>query len=232
MGLGQHGQVRALHRRPQEGVGAAPAPAVLLRRLHAADAIRLAVVVVGVEREVAGPRGVDDQVGELAGVGRVGDVEGAADAVVVLLAGAALAALGALEVGQDLVPAPAGAAVGRPAVVVDRAAAHVEHRVHRARAAERLAARDVEAAVVAARLGLGLVVPVELRLELLGEGGGDRDLRRAAAAAGLDQQHLDAAVLAQPRRQQAAGGPGADDHVVVVVHLSLRLSTRPRHGVS
>ena len=52
---GQDRQVRPPGGGPQEGVGGAPAPTVLLRRLDDADAVGLAVVVVGVEREAALP---------------------------------------------------------------------------------------------------------------------------------------------------------------------------------
>ena len=188
---GQDRQVRAAGGRAQEGVGGAPPPAVLLRRLDEAVPFGLAVVVVGVDREAALPAGLDHQVGEAARAAQGRDVEQSADAVG--RGGAGLVVLGADEVGEDVVPAPAGAAgVVAPAVVVGAVAAHVEHRVHRARAAEALAARHVEGAAVAAGLGAAAVVPVELRPELLGEGGRNLDVRRAVAAPGLDQQNLGA----------------------------------------
>src|SRR5690606_4518497 len=61
------------------------------------------------------------------------------------------------EVGQALVPAPAGVgaeAVARaPAVVVARLAAHVDHAVDAGTAAQHLAARVAQRAAVQARVG-------------------------------------------------------------------------------
>ena len=120
----------------------------------------------------------------------VGDVERAADRVV--LGSAALVVLGLEEVGPDVLPAPARRALGLPQVIVQRPAADVEHGVHRARPAQRLAARDVERAAVAVRLGLGREVPVQLGVELLGEARRDLDVGAAVLAAGLDEQDPDA----------------------------------------
>ena len=106
--------------------------------------------------------------------------------------------LGALEVGQDIPVAPPRRALRLPGVVVPRAAADVEHGVHRAGAAEPLPARDVEGAPVDMRLGLGGVVPVELGVELLGERGRDLDVRRAVLGPGLEQQDADRRVGPQP----------------------------------
>ncbi len=169
-------QVRQPLGRAQERVCGAPAPPLALRHLDHADPGRLAVVVVVVGRVAGGAAGADHQVGELARAPRRRDVQ--QPAVAVGRRGARLMVLGADEVGQHLVPAPAGAAVlVAPTVIVGAMAAHVEHRVHRARAAERLAARHVELAVVAAGLGPGREVPVELGPELLRERRRDLDLR-------------------------------------------------------
>src|SRR5262249_59300527 len=77
---------------------------------------------------------------------------GPAAAVVAVLA--ALVVLGAAEVGQDVLVAPAVEAHRPPLVVVGPVAADVDHRVQRARPAEDAAARQVVAAVGPARLGL------------------------------------------------------------------------------
>ena len=131
--------------------------------------------------------------------------------------------------GQHVVAAPARRALRLPGVVVQRAAAHVEHRVHRARAAEALAARDVQRAPVDVRLGLGREVPVELGVELVGERGRDLDVGRAVPAAGLEQQHADRRVLGQAVGEHAAGRAGADDHVVKPLHEVVPRSGRPRN---
>ena len=78
-------------------------------------------------------------------------------------------------------PQPGGALLD-PEVVVERPAADVEHRVHRARAAQRLAARDEQRAPVDGGLGLGRVVPVELRVELVRERRRDLDVRDGGRA--------------------------------------------------
>ena len=128
---------------------------------------------------------------------------------------AARVVLGLDEVGQHVAIAPAGRALRLPGVVVERAAAHVQHRVHRARAAEALAARDVQRAAVYVRLGLGRVVPVELGVELVGERRRDLDVQRAVAPAGLEQQHAHRGVLRQAVGEHASRRARADDHVVV-----------------
>src|SRR5438552_3652908 len=66
------------------------------------------------------------------------------------------------EVRQDLLVAPPPGTLRLPPVVVQRATADVEHRVHRARAAEPLPPRDVQRPPVHVRLRLGREVPVEL----------------------------------------------------------------------
>src|SRR4029077_6172878 len=68
----------------------------------------------------------------------VGHAERTADAVELVLA--PFVVLRPLEVRQDVVVAPAPAPVGPPAVEVAPVAAHVDHRVDRAGAADHLAA--------------------------------------------------------------------------------------------
>jgi hypothetical protein len=55
------------------------------------------------------------------------------------------------------------------------------------------------------RLGLRGEVPVELGVELLGEGCRDLDVRTAVAAAGLDEQDARGRVLGEPVGQNASG---------------------------
>src|SRR5205085_3869426 len=87
------------------------------------------------------------------------------------------------------------------------------------RSAEGLALRHVEPAVVAPRLGLRLVVPVELRLELLGERRRNLDVRVAVLPSGLEQEDPGGRVLGKAVGKNTAGGAGPDDHIV-----------RGRHG--
>ena len=105
------------------------------------------------------------------------------------LVGAPPVVLRALEVGQHVVPGPAGIAELAPVVVVGRLAAHVDHAVDRRAAAQHLAARIVQRTSVQAGLGLGLEAPVGARVAH-GVEIADRDVdpEVVVAAAGLQQQ--------------------------------------------
>src|SRR3546814_2488512 len=63
----------------------------------------------------------------------------------VVCIGAVHIALGALEIGEHRVPAPAGRAEFGPAIVIPCIAADVEHRVDRARSAHAAPARLIAA---------------------------------------------------------------------------------------
>ena len=104
------------------------------------------------------------------------------------LIGAALVVLGLLEERQHVLVAPALVAELAPVVVVPGVAAHVEHGVDRRRAAQRLAARPVHAAVVAMDLRHRLVAPVVGRL---------------LAEAGEARRHLE--------QEGPSGRPGLED---------------------
>src|SRR5262249_48041844 len=82
-------------------------------------------------------------------------------------------------------------------------------------AAQDLAAGQVEAAPAERRLWFGRIVPVELRLEELGEGDGRLDLRRVIPWAGFDERHPNARVLAETRCQHAPSRAGTHDDVVI-----------------
>ena len=160
----------------------------------------------------------------------VGDVQRAALAAAVVAA--ALEMLRLLEVGQDLRIGPAAIAELAPGVVVERLAAHIEHAVDRARAAERAAARAGDAPAGHALLRLHLEVPVEgLVVEQLGEAGRDVDPHRLVARPRLEQQHLDARILGQPVGQHAARRAAAHDDIIPIGHdvsLAYRTSSHRR----
>ena len=206
-------QVRARQRGVEVGHRGRAAHAVALRHLVAADAVLLAGVEVLDLAEPGRRGGVDEGVRERVHGVRVRDGQRPAGAVE--LRRAALVVLGALEVGQHVVPAPARVAEVAPLVVVAAVAADVDHRVQRGGAAEHAAAREVDAAAVERGLGLGCEVPVEGRLVELGEG--DRDVQAVLGVrrAGLDEADGAVRVLGQAVGQHAAGRAGADDHVVV-----------------
>ena len=206
----------------QIGDRGAPAPAVADGRLVVADAILARAVEVGVARDARLDGRLDDGVDDLAAKAAVADLERAADAVELALA--ALLVLGLAEVGQDAREVPALAAALAPAVVVGGRAAHVDHAVERAGAAQHLAARLVGGAAVEAGDGLALEFPVVagVRVELVVA---DRDVDPgiAVAPAGLEQQHPVAARLRQARRHRAAGGARPRDDEVEGFLAALRL---------
>ena len=133
----------------------------------------------------------------------------------VRLVGAGREILAALEVGQHVVPRPAGVAELAPLVVVARLAAHVDHAVDRRAAAQHLAARVGEGAAVEAGLRLGLEAPVGASVAHaieIADGNVDPDI--VVAPARLEQQDADGRIGAQPVGQDAACRPGPDDHIV------------------
>ncbi|MCY1294687.1 hypothetical protein D9M70_439920 [compost metagenome] len=126
------------------------------------------------------------------------------------------------EIGKHVVIAPARIAGGFPVVEIVARAAHVDHRVDRSGAALDLAARHVDAAILKRGFRLARIHPVHLRV-IVAAGVADRDLEPEGivVAAGLDQKHLVATVLAEPARKDATRRPGADDDVIVDHLVSL-----------
>jgi len=117
----------------------APAPAVLLRDLVKAYAFLVRSVEVRVARTPGLHTRLHERQRSRLRRTHFRDVQRAAGAVERI--GAALIVLAALEHRQHVGPAPAGISGRGPVVVVARVTAHVDHRVYRARSAERPAAR-------------------------------------------------------------------------------------------
>ncbi len=132
------------------------------------------------------------------------------------LARAPVMVLLAEEVGQHVVPAPAGKAELAPAVIIGRLAAHIDHGVDGRRAADHPAARIGDRAAAQIGLGRGLEHPVGARIADRVEIA-DRNMEPdpVVAAAGLDDQHAVAGIAAQPIGEHAAGRAGADDDEIV-----------------
>jgi hypothetical protein len=148
------------------------------------------------------------------------DAERASDAVPRKLSPALI--LGSLEERADIGVAPPLCSLGRPSVVVERVAANVDHRVHRARAAEQLAARHVEAPAEELGLGLGEIGPIVARLEQPGKRGRNARCERLACRAGFEQKNPHARLFREPSSENAPGRPGSDDDEIV-----LRAAFRP-----
>jgi hypothetical protein len=214
-GLGHAGQVRPAQGRRQIGRRRAPALAVADGQVVGAKALLLVAVEVlgrGVARLAAGL----DQGGVERALGLPARHVQRARAAVIGVA-AAMVGFRALEVGQDLGIGPARQPHLPPLVVVARVAADIDHAVDRRAAAQALAARPPQLAIVEVRFFLGPEAPVLLALGLdqLAHPGRHLDQERGVLAAGLQQQDLDVGVLGQSGREDAAGRTGADDDVVV-----------------
>src|SRR5262249_2165257 len=125
--VGAHLDVAALDRRAQVGDRRRAAAAVALGDLEAPGALLGGPVVVVVARDADLLAGVDERLDDRVHRAALADAQRAADPVVPVRA--ALVVLGALEVRQDVLVAPAGVPHRRPAVVVGPVAAHVDHRV-------------------------------------------------------------------------------------------------------
>ena len=131
---------------------------------------------------------------------------------------AALPPLAALEVGQHIGIGPTARSLLRPAIVIAAMAARVSHHVDRGRSTQDLPAHRLDFAAVHARLGLGVIAPVEHVVFVhLAHAERDVDERIEVAPTRFDQQHARGFVLAQPIGQHAAGRTRTDDHVVVAL---------------
>jgi hypothetical protein len=212
--LGLDAQVGPLlHGRRQVGLGGAAAPALVRGELVVAGAFLRGAVEVAGARHADLLRAVDEGLDQLVLRGNVRNLQRSAAAVEGV--GAALVALGLDEVGQHVVVAPAGVAQRGPMVVVLALAADVDEAVDRAGAAQRLAARPVDAPAVHVGVGVGLEAPVIGGApHRLAVADGQVNPQRPIGRAGFEQQHARGRVFAQARRQHAAGGTGADDDVV------------------
>ena len=189
-------QVLALLCAGQVGPRARPAPRAVDRGLVVADAFLVGAVEVGIVGNARLDGGVVHRLGERRLPGMVGDLERPAGAVE--LVAAADIVLGLLEVGQHRIVVPALAAALAPFVVVGGVAAHVDHAVDRAGAAQHLAARLVHDAVVELGLRLRVEHPVHLRIvEGLVVAERNVDPGIGVARSGLEQQHAKAAVLGE-----------------------------------
>src|SRR6266446_9248730 len=106
-------------------------------------------------------------------------------------------------------------------------AADIDHAVDRRRAAEHLAARPEDAAVGGARIGLGLVAPVDAGIgEGLAEAQRDVDPAVLVLAARLEQHDPGRRVFAEPRRYGTACGSGTDHDEISLDPLSKILFRR------
>ena len=214
MHAGHHRQVRALHRRAQEGAGQRVPPAVLLVDAEIADAFVVAAVEIVTGGDADCLRGAGEIVQHLPAQALPVHAPRAIAGMRVRCAGRI--ALGSHEIGQHVVPAPAGAAHLPPAVIIRRLPPDIEHAVDRRAAAQHPPARIKQAAAAEARFGLGAEAPVGARIvDAVKIADRDVDPRIIVAPAGLEQQHAQARILAEAGRQHASGTAGTGDDDVV-----------------
>ena len=214
-------QVRPLEDRLQERCRRAPAPAAALVDLEIGRAFVVAAIEVVDLRDADFDPGVAHGVEDRPGDARALDppfaarpVQRAASAVMILLAE---------EIGQNVVPAPAGKAKLAPAVIVGRLAAHIDHGVDGGASAHHLAARIGDRAAAKVRLRRGLEHPVGARIaDRVEIADGNMEPDPVVAPAGLDDEHAIAGIAAQAIGEHAAcrAGPHHDEVVRVFAHGS------------
>ena len=191
-------------RLPQIADRGRAAPPVARGELEIAGALLGRPVEIVVAREARLLRGFDERLAQRMRLAHVGDRERPADPVQRVLA--PLLILGAAEVRQYVVEAPAGIAELPPVIEIRRLAAQVEQAVDRARPAQHLAARLDDRPVVELRLRLRGIEPVDSAVgEQLAVAERDVDPEMAVVPARLQQQHAVAAGGGQPIGEHAAG---------------------------
>src|ERR1700682_5527412 len=132
------------------GARGAQALAVHLRHLIDADTLLLRAVEIPSERKLALPCGLDEYMRHGIVGAKLGHVQRTSGTVKRVMN--ILVVLGAFEIGQEVFERPAFIAERGPMVVVPFVPADIDHRVDRARAAERLAARLISLPAVEAGL--------------------------------------------------------------------------------
>ena len=133
---------------------------------------------------------------------------------------AALLMLGAPEIGQHVGKAPAGIAELAPMIEVRVLSADIKEPVDRARAAQHLAARLNDLAVVELGLRLRGIEPIErLAREQLAVAERNVNPDVAVASAGFQEQHAVASRRGEAIGENAAGRARADDDVVECVDV-------------
>ena len=198
-----------------------------LRRLVVAGARLLASVEVVIAPDLVLSACLDEGLRDRPWSALVGYMQRSVTAV--KGADAALVPLGPTKIRQHVAPGPAVASELRPFVIVEGVAAHIEHGVYGARAAERPAPRLVAPALVQPRLRHALERPIA-NLRPAGQQRDDADRhamdKAPAFAARLDQADRDVGVFAEARRKHRAGGAAAGNHIVEC-QVFLRSAPRP-----
>ncbi|MNU85278.1 hypothetical protein D3C71_750160 [compost metagenome] len=209
------GQVRPAQRRMQMGKTAGTALAVAGVDVVDARAFEFRPVEVVTVRIAQFIAALEEHIADRMGLAlHRGDADRAAATVVFAVAQRMVFQFS--EVRQHILETPAVVAVGRPVIEIVGLAAHVDHRVDRARATLDLAARGIDFAVVQLFLRTAVVHPVKGRVVIhFGEADRNLEPQRTVFPARFQQQHR---VFSRGRKaigQNAACGASASDDVVV-----------------
>src|SRR3984957_17958118 len=181
-----HIDIAALARRMQKGGGGADAKAVLDGALGVGYALLNRTVVIGIARNAERDRACHEGLAQRILPVHGGDGEIAVAAAIGVVARAD-ALFESFEIRQDVRIAPATVAELRPGVEVLALAAVVDVAVDRGRAAERLAARRVDAATAGPWTWLLLIAPTDAaHVEGLDEAGRQMNIRVPVARTGLE----------------------------------------------
>ena len=195
-----------------EGFLGAAAAAVAHGRLEVAAALLDRAVEVGIARNAERLRCLQEIFAQRVAVGRRDDAHRAVRPVVGVVEGGI--GLGAAEIGQHVVVAPADVAERPPAVVVAAVSPHVHHHVEHAGAADRAAARVGDAPAEEICLRHRGERPVELRPPQADRGARDGGQRRVRLPAGLDEQDPAVGIRAQAIGNDTTSRARADDDIV------------------
>ncbi len=210
-----------LPRRMQERGRGADSQPVLDGALDVGHAFLDRAVVIGVARNPEAQRAGHERLAQ-----RIAPVHGGDNEVAVAPAKRVVALADAplqpLEIGQHVRIAPAAVAELRPGVEILALAAIIDMAVDRGRAAERLAARRVDAAAAGPGTRLLLVGPVHaLHMEGLDEAGRQMDVRMPVPRPGFEHADAGAGIFAQPVGEHATRRAGADNHIIESIHEML-----------
>ena len=208
----EQSQVRAIANGIDEGFLGAAAAAVAHGRLEIAAALLDCAVEVGIARNAERLGRFKEVFAQRMAVGRRDDAHRAVRPVVGVVEDGV--GLGAAEIGQHVVVAPADVAERPPPVVVAAVTAHVHHHVEHAGAADCATARIGDAPAEKVRLRHGGERPVELRPPHPDRGARDAGKDRVRLPAGLDEQNPAVGIRAQAIGNDTTSRPRANDDVV------------------
>src|SRR5262249_34384904 len=189
-------------------------------QLEITGAFLAGAVEIVVARKARLLRGRDESLAQRMRFAHIGDRERPAHPMQRILA--ARLVLGAAEVGQHILEAPAGIAELSPMIEVRRLAADVEQAIDRARSAQHFSPRLDDLPVVELCLRLRAIEPIDLAIgEQLAVAERDVNPDVAIMPARLQQENAMATRGGQTIGENAARASGADDDIIEGVRVRL-----------